>query len=122
MRDLRAYRNAAIRYWETRRLVYNALLALPAIVGYAATAELPSAVGDPEHFGMGQVAWLFFLSALGANICYTFAYALEFHFGSDEPASRWLRCGRTCAFVVGTLIAMLLAFEGGRTIGLLQYP
>ena len=64
---------------------------------------------------------LFILSAIGANVCYSFAYALEFLFGSDDPASRWLRFGRNVAFISGLILAMLLAAVGGRNIALMEY-
>ena len=52
---------------------------------------------------------LFVLSAIGANICYSFAYALEFLFGSNDPTSGWMRYGRTTAFVSGLVFTMFLA-------------
>jgi hypothetical protein len=61
------------------------------------------------------------VSALGANICYSFAYVLEFFLGSDEPTSRWLRFGRITVFVAGVLFAMLLALVGGWNIAQLDY-
>ena len=61
------------------------------------------------------------MSAFGANVCYSFAYALEFLFGSDEPTSRWMRFGRTGTFVAGVLFAMLLALIGGRNIAGMEY-
>jgi hypothetical protein len=66
------------------------------------------------------LTWLA-LSAVGANICYSFAYALEFFFGNDNPASAWLRFGRTSAFIGGVLFAMLLALIGGYNIAQLHW-
>ena len=64
----------------------------------------------------------FALAAVGANLCYTFAYAAEFLFGSDEPTSRWLTFGRTAVFVCGTLASMALAFAGAGGIANAEYP
>ena len=63
----------------------------------------------------------FLFSAIGANVCFTFAYSLEFLFGSDVPESRWSRWGRTVVLVSGTLFAMVLAFYGGANIACVQY-
>lgn len=85
-----------------------------------AGAALNSA-DDPGSLHPYYVSGLFILSALGANICYTFAYALEFLVGSDDLESRWRKFGRTTAFVLGTIFAMLLALIGGRNIALMEY-
>ena len=86
MRDFHLFRHAAIRYWERRRLLYNFALVPPALFGYALTAGV-AYVGDPHPILYRFLLFWFALSALGANICYSFAYALEFLFGSDEPTS-----------------------------------
>ena|SRR5687768_7280419 len=67
------------------------------------------------------VVVLFILSAVGANVCFSFVYALEFLFGSDAPDSRWLRFWRPLFMVLGTLFAMLLALFGSRNIAFLEY-
>lgn len=120
MRDYSAFRKTAIRYWERRRVIYNLALALPAFVGYA-VADTFNWVGDPHETHYGFVAFWLVVSAFGANICYSFAYALEFLFGCDEPTSRWIRFGRTGTFVAGVLVAMLLALIGGRNIAGMDY-
>jgi hypothetical protein len=120
MRDFHAFRKSAVRYWERRRIIYNAALVLPALVGYGLTDAL-NWVGDPHRTHYGYIIPLFLVSAVGANICYSFSYALEFIFGSDDPTSRWLRSGRTAAFVFGVLFAMLLALIGGRNIAMMEW-
>jgi Mn2+/Fe2+ NRAMP family transporter len=120
MRYYPAFRNTAIRYWERRRIFYNLALIPPSLFAYMVMAGL-AYVGDPHETHYGYVLFWFALSALGANICYSFAYALEFLFGSDDPTSRWLRFGRTTAFVGGVVFAMLLAFVGGRNIALMEF-
>jgi hypothetical protein len=92
-----------------------------ALVGYFTATLLSFAVDDIQYFSTAKVAALFLLSAAGANVCYTFAYALEFWFGSGNPESRWFRRGRTYAFVAGTLLGVVLAFAGGRNIGNMQF-
>ena len=120
MQDFRAFKYSAVRYWERRRLIYNAALASPALLGYMLTAAIAYA-GDPHPTLYRFMLVWFSLSAIGANICYSFAYALEFLFGSDEPNSRWLRFGRTTAFVGGLLFAMALALFGGRNIAMMEF-
>ena len=121
MRDFNTFRRSAIRYWERRRIVYNLALLFPALVGYALPAGVAAGVGDERRLGFGMVAVLFILSALGANICFSLGYALEFLFGRDVPESRWLRFWRPLLVVLGTLFAMFLSLFGGRNIAFLEY-
>jgi len=120
MRDYSPFRQAAIRYWEWRRVFYNLALVPPALIGYGVTDVL-NYVGDPHDFHYARLIVWFGLAAIGANICYTFAYALEFLCGNDNPDFRWLRYGRTLAFLGGVSFAMLLAFVGGREIANLDF-
>ena len=119
--DFTSFRASAIWYWEKRRIFYNLALLLPSLVGYISWSELPAAVNDLRHLATFQVIGLFALSAVAANVCYTFVYALEVLFSGDKLSSRWLRYGRRVAFVSGTLFAMLLAFVGGRKIAMMEY-
>jgi len=100
--------------------VYNVALVLPGWFGFAFTDTI-NWVGDPHTIHRFYVLAWFALSAVGANICYSFAYGLEFLFGSDDPTSYWLRFGRTSAFVAGILFAMLLALVGGYNIAQLHW-
>jgi len=120
MRDYRTFRVCGLRYWERRRIVYNLALVLPSLFGYMVTAGVIY-VGDPHETHYSYVLSLFTLSALGANVCYSFAYAMEFLFGTDDPASRWQRFGRTTIFIAGVLFGMLLALIGGRNIAELEF-
>jgi hypothetical protein len=120
MRDFHAFRKSAVRYWERRRIIFNAALVLPALLGYG-LADTLNWVGDPHQTHYTFIIPMFLVSALGANICYSFSYALEFLFGSDNPISRWQRYGRTTAFVGGVLFAMLLALIGGRNIADMEW-
>jgi hypothetical protein len=120
MRDFLSFKRATIRYWERRRLIYNLALLLPAVFGYGFTDTM-NWVGDAHTTHYSYILPWFALSALGANIWYTFAYVSEFLFGSDEPASRWLRYGRTTTFVGGVLFSMLLALIGGGNIANMEW-
>ena len=121
MRDFDAYRKSAIRYWERCRIIYNVALLPPAFIGYILPAGISAGVGDEAQFGLGGVLLLFFLSAVGANICFSFVYSLEFLFGNDAPDSQWLPFWRPLLIVLGTLFAMLLAFFGGANIAIMEY-
>src|SRR6476646_10713003 len=90
MCDHQAFRRTAVRYWERRRIVYNLALVFPACLSFA-FADTMNWMGDPHTIHYRYVLMWFALSAVGANICYSFAYALEFFFGSDDPTSSWLR-------------------------------
>jgi len=120
MRDFHAFRKSAVRCWERRRIIYNAALVLPAFFGYG-LADTLNWVGDSHQTHYAFIVPMFLASAVGANICYSFAYALAFLFGSDSPTSRWQRFGRTTAFVGGVLFAMLLALIGGRNIADMEW-
>ena len=120
MRDFHAFRHTAVRYWERRRIIYNLALVPPALFGYMLTAGT-AYVGDPHPTLYRFLLLWFLLSAIGANVCYSFSYALEFLFGSDDPTSRWLRFGRTTAFAGGVLFGMFLALIGGRNIAMMEY-
>ena len=119
VRDLGSIRKEAVRYWEKRRVWHNLLLVIPTLLGYA-PAILSGAVGDRKFLGTAGLASVFLISILGANICYSFAYVLEFFFGTVDPNSNWRKFGRRWCFVAGTFFAMMLAFGGGRNIFLLD--
>lgn len=121
MHDFQSYRRSAIRFWEWRRIVYNLALIPPAVFSFIFCVAPSVATGDDPILGTEEILFMFVKSAIGANICYTFAYVLEFLFGSDAPASRWLRWGRPLALVSGILVAMLLALFSGAGIAMLQY-
>lgn len=122
MRDFKAYRASAIRYWERRRVVFNAALILPTVLGYLPAAGVSAGVGDVRQLSDFQLIAAFASAALAANVCYTFAYAAEFLFGSDDPTSKWLSSGRALVFACGVLLSMPLAFMGALGIAFTEYP
>jgi hypothetical protein len=120
MREHRAFRRTAVRYWERRRIIYNLALVLPACLGFA-FADTLNWAGDPHTIHKSYLITWFALSAVGANFCYSFAYAMEFFFGGDDPASSWLRFERNDVFIGGILFGMLLALVGGYNIAQLHW-
>src|SRR5258707_118460 len=109
MHDFKSYRRSAIRYWEWRRILYNLALIPSAFFSFMICGATSGATDDVSILSTGEILRMFVLSAVGANICYSFAYVLEFLFGSNEPESRWPRWGRTTALISGILVAMVLA-------------
>jgi hypothetical protein len=121
MHDFAAWKKQTIRYWERRRIAYNLLLIPPAFFGWGLAGSVSAGVGDQQHLTTAGVLFLFFLAALGANICYSFVYALEFLFGSDDLKQGWNAHRRNLIFVAGVLLSILLALIGGRNIANAQY-
>jgi len=121
MHDFQSYRRSVIRYWEWRRIVFNLAIAPVAFVSYTVCAGIEAGLGADPRLTTGDVVRLFVQAAIAANVCYTFAYVLEFLFGSDAPNSRWSAWARTAVFVSGIILGMLLALYGGVSIANLEY-
>ena len=95
---LSTYAANALRYWEPRRLIYNAVLA--AVVAAEYVLALP---GSRTQLTLDTVLALFLLAVL-ANIAYCAAYAADLFVqfaGLDRP---WRR-GRLILLIVGTAFA-----------------
>ncbi|MGJ8657922.1 MAG: hypothetical protein ACSHX6_15850 [Akkermansiaceae bacterium] len=120
--DFTDYRKEAIRYWERKRIIWNLILVLPALFGYLAASEIAVGIGDPSEFGFLYVMACFFFAAMGANICYTFAYVAEFWIVGRDYEFEYRSNGRLKLFVLGCCLGIGLAFLGGRSIALIQYP
>jgi hypothetical protein len=95
---LSTYAANALRYWEPRRIIYNAVLA--AVVAAEYVLALP---GSHARLTMDAVLALFMLAVL-ANIAYCAAYGADLFVqfaGLDRP---WRR-GRLVLLIVGTAFA-----------------
>lgn len=95
---LSTYAANALRYWEPRRIIYNAVLA--AVVAVEYVGALPA---SRAQLTVDSLLALFLLAVL-ANIAYCAAYAADLFVqfaGLDRP---WRR-GRTVLLVVGTAFA-----------------
>jgi hypothetical protein len=92
-------RNAA-RFWEPRRLIYNALLTATALFWL---------FKDWSHF-RPALSWYFLgvitVLALLANLCYCAAYLADLVIQNVLLNSKWNRT-RWAIFTLGTLFAML---------------
>ncbi|MBG9390087.1 hypothetical protein [Caenimonas aquaedulcis] len=103
----------SIRYWETRRVLYNLVLAL--IVGAFFIAGLPASK-SVLSFGLAQ--GLFLLAVL-ANVAYCAAYPVDVFAQLSALRSTWLRV-RWVLFIVGLVFAAIITrffaegmFHGG---------
>ncbi len=93
----------AIRYWEPRRIAYNAALAL-VVAGWAMVAR--------GHFRDGHDVRLLlalFVLAVLANACYCAAYIVDIPMQYSSFQDAW-RHRRWALWLVGTLFAMALAY------------
>jgi len=92
----------AARFWEPRRLIYNALLVAVTAVWVAVTWPL---------FRPG-LAWSSLLPMIGlallANLCYCAAYVVDIPMQLSSLGGGWKRY-RWMLFTAGTLFALLLA-------------
>jgi len=91
----------AARFWELRRLVYNAILAAIVLLWLFLTwphFRPALTLGSLEAF-----------SALGlaANLCYSAAYLAEFFMQALVPEAYWRRF-RLTLFALGTLLAIVM--------------
>jgi len=92
----------ALRYWEPRRLIYNAVLAL-VVVGQFILAW----PGSQEKVSVDLVLGLFILAVL-ANVAYCAAYVADVLVQFSGLDSAWRR-GRLALLIVGTAFAASIA-------------
>lgn len=95
------FRNAA-RFWETRRLVYNALLAAVVILWLVIT--WPHFRNAPMPKSLVLLAVL----ALIANVCYCAAYLVDIPIQHTAAQAQW-RKYRWILWLLGTIFAIVLA-------------
>lgn len=92
----------AIRYWELRRIPYNAILV--AIVAALFLTGWPASLGRIT----ANTAELIFVLAVLANVAYCAAYVVDVAVQSSGYRSTWKR-HRWALFAVGVLFASVLA-------------
>ncbi len=93
----------AIRYWEKRRIPYNAVLVLVALGNIA--------LAWPQSRSLIRLSGflLLFVLAVVANICYTSAYLVDVPAQLSGFRTGWLRL-RWVLWAIGTAFAAVLAF------------
>jgi hypothetical protein len=119
--DFTSEKQKAIRYWERRRWVFLALLVPPTIIVYLGSTELPAGIGDRRMLSDFEILLAFLLAFLGANICYSFAYVVEFFYLGSPRYSRYLKGGRSSWFAFGCILGIILAVGTAREIGFAEY-
>jgi hypothetical protein len=102
----------ALRWWEPRRLGYNAVLA--AVVATDFYLDLP---GSRERLTFDLGLTLFFLGVL-ANVAYCAAYVVDLFVRLSGLDDAWRR-GRVAVWLVGTAFASTLThfFAQGLFVG-----
>jgi|ERR1700679_3534740 hypothetical protein len=95
----------SIRYWEPRRIVFNAALALVAIASFCGSSQ-------PLALFAWQTAALLLVSAVFANTLYCAAYVPDIFFQMSDYRQIWKRC-RWVLLIVGTVFAagLFLLYE-----------
>lgn len=91
----------AVRFWEPRRVVYNAVLAVSVLIWLA--WSWPHFEPATTWGNLGRLAVL----AVIANLCYSTAYLVEVAMGSGCRENDWL-VGRKIVFVAGLLLAVIV--------------
>jgi hypothetical protein len=91
----------ALRYWEPRRIVYNALLAV-IVLGYFLVG-LPA---SKSFLSLNGIFWIFFLAVL-ANVCYCAAYVVDIFVQLSPLRTSWMRV-RWLLFLVGLAFAAVV--------------
>ena len=92
----------AIRYWELRRIAYNAILAAVVVVVFALQwPESRSALS-------ADVAQTLFIVAVLANVAYCAAYVADFVAQYSGFRATWQRY-RWLLFLVGVVFASIIA-------------
>jgi len=93
----------AIRYWEPRRILYNAVLVL---VVFGHVPNFP--IGLREVFSSINSVLIFFVLAVLANVCYCAAYVVDLFAQYSGLRPLWLQW-RWVMLVLGLAFAATLA-------------
>ena len=93
----------AIRYWEPRRLLYNAILLIVVVAIFA--LNLP---GSLARLNAGLALFLFVLAVL-ANVAYCACYLVDVVVQLSAFRTTWLRY-RWTLFLIGALFAAALTY------------
>jgi hypothetical protein len=93
----------AIRYWEPRRIVYNALLLIEVVIVFV--TNLPA---SRSHFNVNLALLLFVLAVL-VNVAYCACYVVDVVAQLSAFREAWLRF-RWALFVLGVAFAGTLTY------------
>ena len=92
----------AVRYWERRRVIYNAVLAVIAVGGFLLLT--------PRSLQVFEAKTIYgtFVLAGGANVVYSAAYIPDLFAQATAFRDRWRRW-RWILFAAGMLVAVVIA-------------
>ena len=116
-----AYTRQAIKFWEIRRGVFCVIVAIPAYWSHMLFSSVQAGLDYPQNGTPAELALRYFCALVFLNICYSFAYALEFLLRSDNPRAIWLAGGRDLTFVAGCLLGCALSFYIGSQLGIFEF-
>jgi hypothetical protein len=91
----------AVRYWEPRRLIYNAVLTAMAVIWVVGTWPHFRGAVTLEH------ALALVVLALLANLCYCAAYLVEIPLAASTMRAVWAR-KRWVLLLLGMVVALVL--------------
>src|ERR1051326_3476088 len=97
---LSGYAANGLRYWESRRVIFNIVLVLVVAGDFVAARPQPSVT-------LGTIMILFLLAVL-ANVCYCGAYIVDLFVQFSGLHGAWGK-GRIVVLVVGTAFAAVIA-------------
>jgi hypothetical protein len=98
---LREFATEAMRYWESRRIVYNAVLAL-IVIGYFVVG-LPA---SKHALSLNLILFIFLLAVL-ANVAYCAAYVPDVFAQASGFRAIWLKY-RWILFLIGLIFASII--------------
>jgi len=105
---IREYRSEAIRYWERGRIIYLVVLAIVTLTTCLMTMDQgPFRAKGPFHDIGILFGWV--AAFVGANLCYSVVYLLEFLF-MGTVLERLYRACRWVLLIVGCAFGAALAF------------
>lgn len=110
---IRELRREALAYWEKRRIIYNLLLIPPSWFSWGISQSFTYSIDDREPASLTDPMVILTLVTLfvGANLCYSVVYVLEFFFMSEKRGKLWPYPGRTIFLIAGCLLGMALSAQ-----------
>src|SRR5438128_182710 len=101
MASIRESITEAIRYWEPRRLIYNAVLAVIVLIYF--WLGLPE---SKQNLNVNFALWMFMLAVM-ANVVYCAAYLVDVFAQISGLRDLWLRF-RWVLFMIGVTFAAVI--------------
>jgi len=97
-----------IRWWETRRLVFNLLVGMTGVIATAVFLLIGNAIVQPGEDFIEPLALIgiVLLYGLMANVCYTLGWITELAWAKDDPAKG--HDFRVRAFRAGLIFSIVL--------------